>query len=66
VTSWLGTGKPLTFFYSVHVNLVARLLKPGSPSIGPLKKENKIFLIYNEIQIGSGAKSFMRKGFPNI
>ena len=27
------------------------------------KKENKIFLIYKEIQIGSGAKSFMRKGF---
>jgi hypothetical protein len=27
------------------------------------KKENKIFLIYKEIQIGSGAKSYMRKGF---
>jgi hypothetical protein len=27
------------------------------------KKENKIFLIYKEIQIGSSAKSFMRKGF---
>jgi hypothetical protein len=27
------------------------------------KKENKIFLIYKEIQMGSGAKSFMRKGF---
>ncbi len=27
------------------------------------KKENKIFLIYREIQMGSGAKSYMRKGF---
>jgi hypothetical protein len=27
------------------------------------KKENKIFPIYKENQMGSGAKSFMRKGF---
>jgi hypothetical protein len=27
------------------------------------KKENKISLIYREILIGSGAKSYMRKGF---
>ncbi len=27
------------------------------------KKENNIFLIYKEIQMGSGAKSYMRKGF---
>ncbi len=27
------------------------------------KKENKTFLIYREIQIGSGAKSYMRKCF---
>jgi hypothetical protein len=27
------------------------------------KKENKIFLIYKEIQMGSGAKSYKRKGF---
>ncbi len=27
------------------------------------KKVNKIFLIYKEIQMGSGAKSYMRKGF---
>jgi hypothetical protein len=27
------------------------------------KKENKTFLIYKEIQMGSGAKSYMRKGF---
>ncbi len=28
-----------------------------------IKNKNKIFLIYREIQIGSGAKSYMRKGF---
>jgi hypothetical protein len=27
------------------------------------KKENKIFLIYREIQMGSDAKSYVRKGF---
>jgi hypothetical protein len=27
------------------------------------KKGNKIFLIYREIQMGSGAKSYVRKGF---
>ncbi len=27
------------------------------------KKENKIFLIYGEIQMGSRAKSYMKKGF---
>jgi hypothetical protein len=27
------------------------------------KKENKISIIYKEIQIGSGAKSYMRKSF---
>jgi hypothetical protein len=27
------------------------------------KKESKIFLIYKEIQMGSGAKSNMRRGF---
>jgi hypothetical protein len=28
-----------------------------------IKKEKKIFLIYKEIQMGSGAMSYMRKGF---
>jgi hypothetical protein len=27
------------------------------------KKENKMFLLNKEIQMGSGAKSYMRKGF---
>jgi hypothetical protein len=33
--------------------------------VGPYtdRKENEIFLIYKEIQMGSGAKSYMRKGF---
>jgi hypothetical protein len=42
----------------------------GSVSPPPLvprghtdKKENKTFLIYKEIQMGSGTKSYMRKGF---
>ncbi len=26
-------------------------------------KENDIFLIYKELQMGSGARSYMRKGF---
>jgi hypothetical protein len=30
------------------------------------KKENQIFLIYREIQSGAVAKSYMRKGLPNI
>ncbi len=28
------------------------------------KNENEIFLIYKDSQMGSVAKSFMRKGFP--
>jgi hypothetical protein len=28
-----------------------------------IKKENKIFLIYQEIRLGAVAKSYMRKGF---
>ncbi len=28
-----------------------------------IKKEKKVFLKYKEIQMGSGAKSYMRKGF---
>jgi hypothetical protein len=45
---------------------------PASTFLGPTeeylgfhtgKKENKIFLINREIQMGSGAKSYMRKGF---
>jgi hypothetical protein len=33
-------------------------------SVYTVKKEKKIFLIYKDIQKGSGAKSYMRKGFP--
>jgi hypothetical protein len=31
-------------------------------NLGTDKKENKIFLVYKEIQKGSVAKSYMRKG----
>ncbi len=31
--------------------------------LGTLIKKKKCFLIYKEIQSGSGAKSYMRKGF---
>ena len=34
------------------------MYKPGTD-----KKENKIFLVYNEIQTGAAAKSYMKKGF---
>jgi hypothetical protein len=38
---------------------------PFRPQPAPYtdKKENKIFLIYREIQSGAVAKSYMRKGF---
>jgi hypothetical protein len=31
-----------------------------------IKKENKIFLIFKEIQKGAVAKSYMKKGLRNI
>jgi len=37
--------------------------KRSSLNICTGKKEEKIFLIYKEIQMGSGAKSYMRKDF---
>ncbi len=42
--------------YALHCNFISYRQKYTD------KKENKIFLIYKEIQMGSGAKSFMRKG----
>jgi hypothetical protein len=46
----------------------AHILPPQQPSglFFPWytdKKENKIFLIHKEIQMGLGAKSYIRKGF---
>ncbi len=44
------------FYISIH----------NTPSIhgrNTDKKENKVFLIYKDILMGSGAKSYMRKGF---
>jgi hypothetical protein len=37
--------------------------KPEPPTGCTDKKENKIFLIYKEIQNGAVAKSYMMKGF---
>jgi hypothetical protein len=31
-----------------------------------LKKENKIFLLYKEIQMGSGCKVIYEEGLPNM
>jgi hypothetical protein len=47
---------------SVFAETLAGMLEPAHTD----KKENKIFLIYKEIQIGSGAKSSMRKGFLKL
>ncbi len=41
----------------------ATFLKKRERTFYTDKKENKIFLIYKEIHMGSGAKSYMRKGF---
>jgi hypothetical protein len=35
----------------------------GLATLSLIKKKKKNFLIYKEIQNGSGAKSYMRKGF---
>jgi hypothetical protein len=39
------------------------MLKFENATVYTDKKENNIFLTYKEIQMGSGAKSHMRKGF---
>ncbi len=39
------------------------MLKFENATVYTDKKENKIFLICQEIKMGSGAKSYMRKGF---
>jgi hypothetical protein len=44
-------------------NQVLKTVPLGDLSAHTDKKENKIVLIYKEIQMGSGAKSYMRKGF---
>jgi hypothetical protein len=47
----------------VHALLASILLSLLSCCRYTDKKENKIFLIYKEIQSGAVAKSYMRKGF---
>jgi hypothetical protein len=41
----------------VHLHSIYVCTGSGSISIHTDKKENKIFLVYKEIQMGSGAKS---------
>ncbi len=49
-----GTLEALAVWHSNH---------PARSPLHTEKKENKIFLIYKEIQSGAVAKSYMRKGF---
>ncbi len=63
MTSRLETEISVTFFYRAasvahkcHLHLDLRYAFN-------VKKEKKIFLEYQEIQKGSGSKSYMRKGF---
>ncbi len=44
----------------------AEITASPPPFVHTDKKENKIFLKYEEIQMGSVAKSYMRKGFLNM
>jgi hypothetical protein len=60
VTSRLGTGKPLTFFYSVG-GLLGEIEMKGLNRYTD-KKDNKIFLIDKEIQSEAFAKSYMTNG----
>ncbi len=68
--SLCGKCKPFISICVGHWNIKKIKNSLSSPSFLPLiphsntyKNENKIFLIYKEIQTGSGAKSYMRKGF---
>ena len=60
-----GSILVITISYSEMVSASILLVQNYSAVLGPGctdKKENN-FLIYREIQMGSGAKSYMRKGF---
>ncbi len=50
-------------FQSCYSTYIAQIHYIADPGLYADKKENKIFLIYKEIQIGSGAKLYMRTGF---
>jgi hypothetical protein len=43
--------------------VVAHFFHCQCPALCTDKKENKIFLIYKELESGAAAKSYMRKGF---
>jgi hypothetical protein len=63
-----GSGLPVTLTHDLLTGecIIIALCTGAVPFYVGLytdKKENKIFLIYKEIQMGSGAKSYMRNGF---
>jgi hypothetical protein len=49
-------------FFAIEKRLGCRFRRAAA-ELGYTDEENKIFLIYKEIQMGSGAKLYMRKGF---
>jgi hypothetical protein len=62
---WCNSSSVLVpyFFCPVPLLSVLRSLLHCSCSMCTDKKENKIFLICKEIQMGAVAKSYMKKGF---
>ncbi len=57
-----GNHRPIIHFFlkgQAHENLTQNFNEFDQHTD---KKENKVSLIYQEIQMGSGAKSYMRKG----
>jgi hypothetical protein len=47
-----------------HINQDAYITQVKMTNISITENKNEIFLIYKEILMGSGAKSYMWKGFP--
>jgi hypothetical protein len=64
--NWINdiSRAPLCLFYDLWINGISlRLWALYYSHQYTDKNENKIFLIYSEIQSGAVAKSYMRKGF---
>jgi hypothetical protein len=53
----------LTCFKNALLNLLFCQQEAKMCKLRTDKKEKKVSLIYNEIHLGTGAKSYMRKGF---
>jgi len=54
---------PYSCFFTFHLLFHLVILFFLCPVLTLIKKKTKFSLIYKEIQMGSGAKSYMRKGF---